>query len=186
MLFFNRKKNIQSHAATELDSKRILSKDTPFAVREAYRTLYTNILYLPIDSACKTFAVTSAFPGEGKTSISINLAYSIATNSVDSRILIIDADMRSPRVCDLLAIKKRGVHGLSEYLAGIDAEPNIISTIHDNLFLLPAGAESVNTPGLLCSKRMASLMELCKGKFDYIIFDTPPVNIVSDAILLKD
>jgi capsular exopolysaccharide synthesis family protein len=94
--------------------------------------------------------------------------------------------MRSPRVCDLLAIKKRGVHGLSEYLAGIDAEPNIISTIHDNLFLLPAGAESVNTPGLLCSKRMASLMELCKGKFDYIIFDTPPVNIVSDAILLKD
>ena len=184
MLFFKKREGV--HSSSEIDSKRILNDDAPFAVREAYRTLYTNILYLPIEDKCKKFAVTSAFPGEGKTIMSVNLAYTIAMNSAESRILIIDADMRSPRVCDLISIKKRGLHGLSEYLAGIDDEPNIIPSIHGNLSVLAAGAESVNSPGLLCSSRMKKLLDYCSERFDYIIFDTPPVNIVSDAILLKD
>ena len=170
----------------EHDVKRVVSEETPFAVREAYRTLYTNIRYLPIEDKCKKIAVTSAFPGEGKTLVSINLAITIAISSVESRVLVVDSDMRSPRVCDLLLPKQRKPHGLSEYLAGIDEEPNIVNTQHDNLFVLPAGAQSLNSPGLLCSSKMKTLLQICREKFDYIIFDTPPVNIVSDSILLKD
>lgn len=172
------------HSSIDVDVMRVLSDDTPFAVKEAYRSLYTNIRYLPIEDKCKKIAITSAFPGEGKTSISVNLAYSLAINSTESRILIIDSDMRSPRVPELLGIDRDGLHGLSEFLAGIDKEPNIIETVHPNLSFLPSGASNANTPGLLSSSLMQKLFDYCNENYDYVIIDTPPVNIVSDAILL--
>ena len=115
-----KKKTDYFHSSVETDSQRILSDATPFAIREAYRSFYTNVLYLPIEDKCKKIVITSAFPGEGKTSVSINLAYTIAINSPESKILIIDADMRSPRVIELLSLNDKKRRGLSEYLAGID------------------------------------------------------------------
>lgn len=174
------------HSSVEIDTLRIIGDTTPFAIREAYRTFYTNVLYLPIEDKCKKIVITSAFPGEGKTSVSVNLAYTIALNSPESKVLIIDADMRSPRVIGLLGLNDKKRHGLSEYLAGIDVTPNIIDSKHQNLKILLSGAQNANTPGLIASTRMKTLMELCNDQFDYIIIDTPPVNIVSDAILLND
>ena len=174
------------HSSVEVDLQRILSPNTPFAIREAYRSLYTNILYLPVEGKCKKIVITSAFPGEGKTSVSVNLAYTIAMNSPESKILIIDADMRSPRVSALMGYGEQKRHGLSEYLAGIDEIPNIISSVHSNLKVLLSGAQNVNTPGLIASTRMQTLMSYCDKYYDYVIIDTPPVNIVSDAILLND
>ena len=185
MSLFNKK--IERHSSNAEDAKRLISKDTPFAVTEAFRTLHTNLLYIPTKSKCKKFALTSAFSGEGKTYISINLASTIAINSPDLKVLIIDCDMRKPRVAQIMGIKSSSrVHGLSEYLADIDDAPNILNTQYDNLFLLPSGAESTNAMGLLTSKKMRALIELCEEKFDFVIFDTPPVNIVSDTILLND
>ena len=174
------------HSSIELDSQRIICDSTPFAIREAYRSFYTNVLYLPIEDKCKKIVITSAFPGEGKTSVSVNLAYTIALNSPESKILIIDADMRSPRVIELLGMNDKKRHGLSEYLAGIDEEPNLVNSIHENLDVLLSGAQNANTPGLIASTRMKSLIQYCNEKYDYVIIDTPPVNIVSDAILLND
>ena len=77
------------HSSNAVDVQRIINKNTPFAVKEAYRSLYTNVLYLPLEEGCKKFVVTSAYPGEGKTSLSINLAITIAMNSPESRVLII-------------------------------------------------------------------------------------------------
>ena len=175
------------HSSLEADTQRIINDSTPFAIREAYRSFYTNVLYLPIEDKCKKIVITSAFPGEGKTSVSINLAYTIALNSPESKILIIDADMRSPRVIELLGLNDKKRHGLSEYLAGIDEKPVIIpSDTHSNLSILLSGAQNANTPGLIASSRMESLMQFCNAEFDYVIIDTPPVNIVSDAIFLSD
>lgn len=173
------------HSSIDIDVQRIVGPDTPFAVKEAYRSLYTNILYLPIEDKCKKIVITSAFPGEGKTSISVNLAYTIAQNSPESKILIVDADMRSPRVAELLSADS-SAHGLSEFLAGIDKEPNFTKTIHPNLLFLSSGAGNANSPGLISSSRMKTLIELCDERFDFVIFDTPPINVVSDAILLSE
>ena len=93
-----------SHSNILADARRIINDDTPFAVKEAYRTLYTNLMYLPMESSCKKIVFTSAYPGEGKTSVSINIAYTIANTSPEARVLLIDADMRSPRVAQLLGI----------------------------------------------------------------------------------
>ena len=174
------------HSSIEADSQRIICDTTPFAIKEAYRSFYTNVLYLPIEDKCKKIVITSAFPGEGKTSVSINLAYTIAINSPESKILIIDADMRSPRVVELIGTDNKKCHGLSEYLAGIDNDPNFVSSVHPNLTILFSGAQNPNTPGLIASTRMKRLMEKCEEIFDYVIIDTPPINIVSDAIMLND
>ena len=180
----NRK--LHYHSDIEIDVQRIISENTPFAIIEAYRSLYTNVLYLPIEDKCKKIVITSAFPGEGKTSVSVNLAYTIAINSPESKVLIIDGDMRSPRVNRLLQLNDVKRNGLSEYLAGIDPEPKFEDSIHDNLKILLSGAQNANSPGLIASTRMKTLMEYCNERFDYVIIDTPPVNIVSDAILIND
>jgi len=180
------KKKNSSHSDVVLDTHRIIAEDTPFAIREAYRSLYTNIIYLPIESKCKKLVLTSAFPGEGKTSVSINLAYTIASSNPEVKILLVDSDMRSPRVTALLNIESKGLHGLSEFLAGIDEKPNIIPSIYPNLSILPSGAENVNAPGLISSSKMLSLIKLCDESYDYVIFDTPPINVVPDALLLSD
>ncbi len=167
------------------DSLRIINEKSPFAVKEAFKALYTNVLYLNIEDKCKKIAVTSAVSGEGKTFVSTNLAITLAQNATESRVLLIDTDMRQPRVSKLLELD-RSSHGLSEYLAGIDDVPNFIHLEDKKLTVLTAGANNANPTKLIGSKRMADLIAACENEFDYVIIDTPPVNIVSDAILLNE
>ena len=184
---FNLKKKKQAHASDKEDIARILNEDTPFAVREAYRALCTNMLYLPITDKCRKIAITSAFPGEGKTFVSINLGITLASSATDRKILIIDADMRKSRVMRLLKSNKySSLSGLSEYLAGIDTVPNVVSSDYQNLDVISSGAEAANPTGLINSPRMRELVAWAEEKYDYILFDTPPVNVVSDALLLND
>ena len=185
MMRFNLFKKIV-HDDDQMDIRRLINKEAPFAVCEAFRTLYTNVLYLPIESKCKKIAFTSALSGEGKTFVSINLCMTIAQNSSELKVLLIDADMRQPRVANLLGDKDVTSHGLSEFLAGIDEEPNIKHTEIPNFDVITSGGESVNPGALIRSSRMSKLISKCEGEYDYIIIDTPPVGIVSDATLLCD
>ena len=185
MLF---KKN-RAHSNDKIDALRLIDENTPFAINEAFRALYTKVLYLPIEDKCRKIAVTSAFSGEGKTYISINLSTTLAKNSQNKKVLLVDCDMRKPRVARILSKyynEEAEKGGLSEYLAGIHETPNIISTDIPNLHILFSGAESSNSIGLMNSKRMSDLLDRCSETFDYIILDTPPVNVVSDAVLLAD
>lgn len=179
-------KKSRAHSELEVDARRILDDDTPFGVREAYRALYTNIMYLPIEKKCKKLVMASACPGEGKTLVSVNLAYTIAANSPETKVLLIDGDLRNPRVSPLLKVNYDSTHGLSEYLAGIDAEPNFLKTVYPNLSLLSSGAASTNTTALLSSGRMDKLFALLDEEFDYVIIDTPPITIVSDAVFFSE
>ncbi len=175
-----------THDSVLNDKSRLINDRTPFAISEAFRTLYTNVLYLPIQDACKKIAVTSGFSGEGKTYTSINLALTIARSDSEHKVLLVDSDMRKPRISHLMKEIKPNAHGLSEYLAGIDSVPNIQQTNLPNLSVLTSGSESANATALISSSRFDSMMEALEGKYNYIIFDTPPANVVSDAILLND
>ncbi len=181
---FFKKKRKSVHGTYAEDRKLILSEETPFAVKEAYRTAYTNLLYLPIVDKCKRLVITSAVPGEGKTTVSINLAITLAQNSTEHRVLLVDADLRKPRIARLFG-ETGQIHGLSEYLAGIDEEPNIKPSAVPGLSVLYSGKTTTNPAALLASERMEALMKYCEDKFEYIIIDTSPVNTVSDALLLK-
>ena len=160
----------------------IINSSSSFALKEAYNTVATNILYLPIEARTKKIAVTSAIYGEGKTSVAINLAISLAMNLIDKKILLIDADMRSPRVADFLNVNIK--NGLSEFLSEKTDKPNIMPTDINNLDLVVAGTPPFNPAGLVRSDRMSQFLLECEGKYDYVIIDTPPTTVVSDAVLL--
>lgn len=182
------KKRRVPHSLVKEDVERVINKDTPFAISESFRMLHTNILYLPITDKCRKIAVTSPVSGEGKTYISVNLAITLATNS-DKKVLLIDMDMRVPRVKKLLASKvvdHDNLNGLSEFLAGIDDVANIKKTDVENFDVLFSGKESSNPIGLINSPKMNELITELSEKYDYIIIDTPPVNIVTDALLILD
>lgn len=178
----------KAHSNDKVDELRLIDDSTPFAITEAFRALYSKITYLPIDDKCRKIALTSAFSGEGKTYISINLAITLAKSSENKKVLLVDADMRKPRVARILSkyCDDPAISGLSEYLAGIDETPNIVETDIPNLSILYSGKESSNPIGLINSKRMAEFLENCSESYDYIILDTPPVTVVSDAVLLSD
>ncbi len=180
---------IRPHSNDRVDELRLIDENTPFAINESFRALYTKVLYLPIEDKCKKIALTSAFSGEGKTYISINLAITLAKNSENKKILLIDADMRKPRVARILSKysdNSASDNGLSEFLAGIDEKPNIVATDIPNLSIIFSGKESANPIGLINSKKMDELLALCANEYDYIILDTPPVTVVSDAVLFAD
>ena len=164
---------------------RVIDENAPFAIREAYKSLYTSIVYLSIEDKCKKIAVTSAIPSEGKSTVSANLACTIAQNSKDKRVLLIDSDMRLPKISKMFSLDSNA-SGLSEYLAGVDEAPNFIYLPDKKLTVLSAGGYSVNPTQLISSSAMGKLFELCEEQFDYVIIDTPPVNVVTDAILINN
>ena len=175
------------HDSKAVDSLRIINEQTPFAIKEAFSSLSTNVIYLPIVDKCKKIAITSGVPGEGKSYISTNLAITLAQNFDNKKILLIDMDMRSPSIAKLFKNFPESYDskiGLSEYLIGLSEEPNIVETNIRGLSVLFAGGESSNPAGLINSDKMTDLLKSCEAKFDYIIIDTPPINIVSDATLL--
>ena len=175
------------HDSYDVDMLKIINEDTPFAIKEAFGTFCTNILYLPIADKCKKIAVTSSMPGEGKTYISINLAITLAQNLVGKNILLVDMDVRSPSISKLFKKISGNIpskSGLSEYLVGIDETPNIIQSDIPGLSVLFAGGASSNPAGLINSDKMTDFLKSLDEKYDYVIIDTPPVNLVSDATLL--
>ena len=165
----------------------LLTNESSFEIKEAYNNLATNVIYLPIEDKSKKIAVTSSNYGEGKTTVAINLAIALASSLIDKKVLLIDADLRSSHVASFLAsvcASDDKVDGLSEYLAGKGNTCNVKSTHVDNLDVIYAGEAPINPAGLINSDKMNELINTVSDKYDYVIIDTPPVNVVSDAILL--
>ena len=131
------------------DRRHILSADSNFFIREAYKTLRTNTMFaLAGQEGCKIILVTSSLQGEGKSISALNLAISFA--EAENRVLLIDCDLRRPKLARLI-------------LSG-DIPPN--------------------PSELLGSARMESLLAHLRKRYDYVILDTPPVNMVTDAVVL--
>ena len=163
----------------------ILSQNSSIEFIEAYNKLASNVIYLPIESKCKKIAVTSANYGEGKTTAAINLSISLASNLIDKKVLLIDADMRSSKVSEFIGdLAPASEAGLSDSLSQNNGSFAIVKTQIDNLDVIYAGSKINNPSGLINSDRMKNFLASLDDEYDYVIIDTPPINFVSDAILL--
>lgn len=171
-------------AFSPAETRRTLHENLEFTGKEQYKLLRTNLSFtLPADQKCPIIGMTSSNRGEGKSTTSINLSYVLAESG--KRVLLIDADLRVPSIAKKMEIES--TPGLTNLLMGQDAQDLSIfrSKILNNWYILPSGELPPNPSELLGSRRMAALLEALSEKFDYIIIDLPPVNLVSDALAIS-
>jgi receptor protein-tyrosine kinase len=160
----------------------LIALDTQSPASEAYRALRTSLMFSTIDQELRTIVVTSAAPGEGKTRTAANLAVVLA--DAGHKTVLIDADFRRPSQHKIFGrIRNVGFSNLilqdvaeSEAIIAVDKVPN--------LWLITSGPIPPNPSELLGSGRVKELIARLSGTFTYVIFDTPPVNAVTDAAIL--
>lgn len=154
------------------------TKKFSYSVREAFKTLRTNFLFCGDD--IKTVLITSCVKNEGKSTISLELAKSLALS--DKKVLLIDADLRKSVFATRYTINTEDVVGLSEYLSGQAQYNDIIySTQNENLQMIFAGAVPPNPVELLGSAKFDELIKGVREVYDYVVIDAAPLGAVIDA-----
>lgn len=150
-----------------------------YQANEAYKSLRTNLMFSGED--VKAVVITSCTPNEGKTSVSINLASSLA--EAGKRVLYIDADMRRSVVVGRYKMAN-ATFGLSHYLSGQKKLEEVLNQTNlDGMNMIVAGVVPPNPSELLEGKRFADLIRAARSTYDYIIIDTPPVGSVIDSAI---
>ncbi len=174
------KSNRSSHGS-HLDETLIAYHAPQSVEAEQFKVLRTNILFPGSGQPPKTILVTSALPADGKSFVTSNLAISIA-KGVEEHVLLIDADIRRPSIHQRFGFNH--VAGLSDYLAeGEDIAPLLLKTPIDKLVILPAGDPPLNPTELMSSKKMRSLVEEVKSRYDnrFILIDSPPPSMAAET-----
>lgn len=166
------------------ENQKTLHKNLKFTATEQYKLLRTNLSFtLPEEDGCAIVGITSAMRGEGKSTTAVNLSYVLAESG--KKVLLIDGDLRLPSVAKKM--KLANSPGLTDLLKGNESMQmsNFKSELFSNWYILPSGELPPNPSELLGSKRMENILKHFSKSFDYIIFDLPPVNIVSDALTVS-
>ena len=151
----------------------MVGSDAPFQFTEAYKSLRTNLEFLAATSDCKTILITSSVPGEGKSNVAVNLAITLADSG--KRVVLVDCDMPRDHI------------GITNTITGKDRTQlaNALVNFKDlGIVVLPVGTIPPNPSELLATKAMESTFAALKQVYDYIIVDTPPVSVVTDAAVL--
>lgn len=150
---------------------------------EEFRTLRTNIEFAQINEKVKSLMITSSIHDEGKTTIATNLAHVMAQTN-NKRILIVDADLRNPSVHKAFSMNNK--RGLTSLLLDdtLEIEDAVEACVGLNLSVLTSGPIPPNPSELLSSDRMTHLMSKLAEKYDLVIYDTPPLTLVTDAKIL--
>ncbi len=165
----------------QIDACIVTQHDPKSPISEAYRTLRTNFQFATIKQKPRTVMVTSAVPGEGKTTTAVNMAVTMADRGI--RVLIIDTDLRRPNVHRFLRME-RGP-GLADVLRdGADIQSAIRKTPIENLWIISCGRVPPNPSELIGSERMQKLMAQLGRDFDLVICDAPSILVVTDPVLL--
>lgn len=158
-----------------------------FKVEEAYKSIRANIMFSIMKKGCKTVVVTSSVASEGKTTTTINLAITFA--QAGQRVLLIDGDLRKPKIHHYFSVPNSP--GLTDYLGSTVSTArkdrvDLFSIVHptefENLSIICSGSIPPNPAEILGSEPMEDFLKDVSNDFDYIIVDTPPINIVSDAL----
>ncbi len=164
------------------DNRQALSLAKPKSVfAESVRSVRTNLSFLAANKKSKTICVTSEVSGEGKSFVTVNLAGTLAL--IDKKVVLIAADLRRSKLHKVFGSNNKV--GLSSYLSGQKTLEEV--TIHDevhNIDFIPSGPVPPNPSELLHTKSMKKLLEILTPKYDYVLIDTAPVGLVSDAIPL--
>ena len=177
----NAEKSKNRHHSTR--AEYLLNEETPFDVTEAFRNLKASLsVSVPKKQGGIAIMTTSAYPEDGKTTVTVNLALMFALSN--AKVVLLDADIRKGRIAKYF--KRKPAPGLSDYLSGQANLDKVIhkSQINENLSYITCGTHSPRPYELLESEEMAALMEELRKRYDYIIIDTPPVLLISDALAL--
>jgi len=158
----------------------LINAGAPSIFGESFRSIRTNVLFSSADEGSRLVVVTSSAPGEGKTAVSTNLSLALA--QAGHRVLLIDADMRKPRVHEVFS--QPLAPGLSNLLVGDKPVSEAIrESTQQGLWLMAAGTYPPNPAELLGSKKFRDLTVFLQQYFDWVIIDTPPVMAVTDAAI---
>lgn len=184
--FKDKSREKRANQQTQRQSNRaeyLLSDDTPFDVTEAFRNLKAALsVSVPKKDGGVAIMATSAFPEDGKTTVTVNLALMFAIS--DAKVILVDADIRKGRVAKYF--KRKSAPGLSDYLSGQNTLEEVVhhSHVNENLSYITCGTHSPKPYELLESEEMKKLLQELRTQYDYIIIDTPPVLLLSDALAL--
>lgn len=179
-MIFKKKKKFDS----TFDQAAVYGNKLGFAASEAYKLLRTNLNFsLPDEHKCQIIGVTSAMRGEGKSTTSINLSYTMAQTG--KKVLLMESDMRLPTFARRLYVEQSP--GLSNLLAGMVDGTSAVqkSKLLPNLYVLTSGDIPPNPSEMLGSEQMGTVLRAFSKVFDYIILDLPPISLVSDAIVIS-
>lgn len=166
-----------------MPSRRIVTLESVYPILSgSYQMLQANLRFISSDQQMKAIALTSSMAGEGKSEVCANLAAAVA--QTNRRVLLVDADMRSPSQHHLWNLINSV--GLSHVLVGEGSLEKALQPVNQNLTVITAGVVPPNPMALLDSDRMARLIELFRQQFDYIIFDTPSLAGSADAAVLSN
>ncbi len=165
-----------------LDTEIPVIENPGSTIAESFRSVRTNLKYFVKDIKCPVISVSSTITAEGKTFISINLASIIAMSG--KKVLLVGLDLRKPRIHKILGIRNK--EGLSDFLIGEKEYKDVKNkTDLESLWYTPSGPVPPNPAELIESPKMDEFIKKAKKEFDYIIIDTPPVAIVTDALLVS-
>lgn len=162
-----------------------LQKDPPFAMVESFRNLYTNLNFaVPKrkNGLGRIICVSSALVGEGKTTVSVNLAISCA--SAGANTILLDCDMRKPSIQHFFPVESHV--GMVEYLSGQAELHDVVVNYSRNLDLIAGKKAAPNPLRLIKDERFTGMLEQLAERYEYIIIDTPPLSIVSDALAIAE
>lgn len=177
------KKPDQKKTEKNYNSADAISEKSKFAIVESYKSARSNIMFSLSAEDQKVFAVTSYAKGEGKSTVSANLA--ISFSKMERRVLLVDCDLRRPNLHNIFKVEN--TIGLSNVIGKMaDFEDAVKHNVIPNLDIMPSGTIPPNPSELLCSPGFEKLVKGLIDEYDYIIFDTPPIGVVADALLLKD
>ena len=157
------------------------TKKIPFAVVEAYKSIRTNLTFLLSENVCKSIVISSSTGGEGKSTTAINLA--IVCSQLGSKVLLIDTDLRRPTIHRKMHLPNE--QGISSVLVNFCKFEDAVQHINTCLDVITAGPMPPNPSELLGGDVLNQLIQTLRNQYDYIIFDTPPINVVSDALVLS-
>ncbi|MFC1889617.1 GumC family protein [Thermodesulfobacteriota bacterium] len=174
---------IRGGEATPRDFYIMMGQDSRSNESEAFRALRTNIKFTLAEEMSKTLLITSSGPKEGKTTIVTNLGITFAMSG--QRTVVVDTDFRKPQLHSIFGIDK-DKPGMTDYLLGEKTlEEVTYKTQVDKLYAIPCGTIPPNPAELIDSNKMKSTIELLTEKFDFSIYDSPPVGILTDASILS-
>ena len=174
---------ITSLPEIEKGAATIVTEETPFDYKEAFKVLRTKIQFSGVDGDMKKIAITSSGPFEGKTTVSINLALTMAETG--KRVLLIDADLRKPKVHKTLNMPSEP--GITSVITQQETLASVIKKVpdYDSLDIVTCGVIPPNPTELLGSHQMEAFIKRVEDDYDYIIFDTPPIGLVADTAVLS-
>ncbi len=157
------------------------SNKTPFVVVESYKNLRTNLISILSKNDGKILAITSPNAAEGKSTTSINIA--ITLSQLNKKVVILDTDSRKPSIHKKLKINNE--KGCTNYLLGNSKLDDIVYSYNSYLDVITSGAKVKNPSELFSDVKFIELLDELEKHYDYIVLDTPPINLVSDALVIS-